>query len=88
MPLIVKLTTGDFAEAVEILETKMEAVETKLIEEHIAKSRVAEDKPKYNEKVVSSENQDIIFGREIKGETVSFGAFAELYKNEICTRKI
>ena len=84
LPLIVKLTTGDFTEAVEILETKMEAVETKLIEEHIAKSRVAEDKPKYNEKVVSSENQDIIFGREIKGETISFGAFAELYKNEIC----
>jgi len=62
----------------------MEATETKLMEEHLAKSKVAEESPKYNEKVVSSENGDVIFGREIKGETISYGTFGELHKNEVC----
>lgn len=80
----VKFVTGDFTEELEKLSDKMDEHENKIKEEHFAKAKVAEEKPKYNEKVTSSENGDIIFGREIKGETISLGAFGELIKNEVC----
>lgn len=82
MNLKVAFTTGDFAFEVDELNQHMEAVETKILEEHAQKN--AETTPKPNEKVASSQNEDIIFGREIKGETISLGTFSDLIKNEVC----
>lgn len=80
----VKFTTGDFASEREELHTKMEEQESKIMEEHLSKIKVVEESSKPKEKVASSENGDVLFGREIKGETISLAAFGELIKNEVC----
>ena len=48
------------------------------------KNNVSEIKEKSIEKIASSKSEEIIFGREIKGETISINNFSELIKNEVC----
>ena len=82
----VKLITGDFSEKHEEFNNIMEEHETKIMEEHLSmiKNNVSEIKEKSIEKVSSSKSEEIIFGREIKGETISINNFSELIKNEVC----
>ena len=82
----VRLITGDFTEKHEEFNNIMEEHETKIMEEHLSmiKNNVSEIKEKSIEKIASSKSEEIIFGREIKGETISINNFSELIKNEVC----
>lgn len=83
----VKFHTGDFDQMIGELKREVEEEHNQKIkavyEENI---KIAEEKGNYAkmEKVKSSDNEAVIFGREIKGSTSSFEEFDMLHHNEVC----
>ncbi len=87
LPYRVKFHTGDFANIIGELEKEVEEKHQNLILEKQAEAmKMAEEEQKYKkvEKTSTSENEDIIYGREIKGTTSSFEEFELLHQNETC----
>lgn len=83
----VQFIKGDFKEQIGKFEKKHEEEHNNYMKEIQAETqKVAEEKEQYRkiEKVNTSENEDIIYGREIKGSTSSFEEFDTLHQNEIC----
>lgn len=77
----ITLASGDFSEKVEALEAQKEE-KIEVFEENFKKNRPDIKAPV--KKVKTSENKDVIIGREIKGQTISFQEFNEVFQNDDC----
>ncbi len=82
----IKLVTGDFTKELEEIDAGLIKITKELemkVEEERAKV-VPQQKPKKESKAKTSESKDVIHGREIKGKTINFDEFTEIYDGEQC----